>query len=134
MKLPLRASVIASVAVLGVGLVAPASGSFAKNGSSEKNRTIKTGTCSNAANWKLKAKPDDGLLEVEFEVDSNRVGEVWAVRIKMNGERLFAGNARTEGRSGSFDVEIEVVDQVGKDRFRAVAKRGTSKCVGALNR
>lgn len=160
MKLLLRAGAVTSVAVLGVALLGPVTGSYAKNGSDDvgnssnqfddddddknddkggrqngkkKNRSIKTGACSNAASWKLKVKPDDGGLEVEFEVDSNRAGEVWSVRLNQNGNRVFTGSDTTEGRSGSFDIEVDVADQVGKDRFRAVAKRGSAKCVGTLN-
>jgi hypothetical protein len=34
-----------------------------------------SGDCSATSTWKLKTKADDGRLEVEFEVDSNRVGQ-----------------------------------------------------------
>src|SRR3954471_18792384 len=46
---------------------------------------VKRGSCSAGAAWKLKAKPDDGGLQVEFEVDSNRAGQTWTVRINDNG-------------------------------------------------
>jgi hypothetical protein len=45
------------------------------------DETIKRGGCSGSAVWKLKAKPDDGRLEVEGEVDSNRAGQMWRWRI-----------------------------------------------------
>ena len=35
---------------------------------------IRRGPCSGTADWKLKAKTDDGGLEVEAEVDSNVTG------------------------------------------------------------
>ena len=41
--------------------------------------TIRTGSCSGSADWKLKAKHDSGVIETEFEVDSNRTGQTWRV-------------------------------------------------------
>ena len=35
---------------------------------------IREGSCTGAASWKLKLSPENGRIEVEFEVDQNRVG------------------------------------------------------------
>ncbi len=43
-----------------------------------------SGSCTNAT-WKLKGKADSGRIEIEFEVDSNKAGQVWAVKITDNG-------------------------------------------------
>src|SRR6187401_1983184 len=48
------------------------------------------GTCSGGTTtWTLKAKPDDGQLEVEFEVDSNVADQVWNVKMTDNGTKIF---------------------------------------------
>src|SRR6476619_5169538 len=59
--------------------VAPAS---ANHGGGNAVRTH--GGCGGPAVWKLKAKPDDGRIEIEAEVDSNHSGQVWHWKIKHN--------------------------------------------------
>ncbi len=51
----------------------------------------RSGRCSAGSTWTMKAKPDDGRIEVDLEVDSNRVGQVWSVVLADNGHRIFAG-------------------------------------------
>ena len=55
----------------------------------------KSGTCSQGATWKLKAKTDDGRIEVEFEVDSNRVGPDLVGPDEDNGVLVHSGTAKT---------------------------------------
>ncbi len=95
-----------------------------------------TGSCSMRSDWKLKAKTEDGgRLKVEFEVDSNRVGQAWNVTITDNGVRVFAGTRKTLAPSGSFTVERLVPNRTGTDRFRAVATQAATgeRCVGTLS-
>ena len=77
--------------------------------------------CGAGATWKLRAKSDNGRIEVDFEVDSNRVGQTWAVRMTDNGVIVFNGTRRTVAPSGSFSVERLVTDRAGTDTFVAVA-------------
>ena len=65
---------------------------------------VNTGSCSMSSDWKLKVKPDDGRLEVEFEVDQNRNGQTWNVMLKHNGNAFFSGQRTTKAPSGSFSV------------------------------
>jgi len=83
--------------------------------------------------WKLKAKPDDGRLEVEFEIDTNRSGQTWAVRVKDNGNSVFSGQRTTGGRSGSFSVEFRTANRSGTDHIRATATRGGTTCSGSVS-
>jgi hypothetical protein len=94
---------------------------------------IKTGSCSGASNWKLKAKPDDGRLETEFEVDQNRNGVRWNVTIKRNGRTAFSGSRTTSAPSGSFSVERRLGNSAGADRITAVAKRAGETCSASLS-
>jgi hypothetical protein len=79
------------------------------------------GNCTGSATSKLKAKPDDGRLEVEFEVDQNRTGVTWKVRIRRNGKRVVKTRATTSGRSGSFSVERKIGNPAGSDDIAARA-------------
>jgi hypothetical protein len=93
---------------------------------------IKRGACSGASDWKLKLSPEDGRIEVEFEVDQNVNGQVWKVAIRHNGERIFAGRRTTKAPSGSFEVRVLAPNTPGTDRFRAAATNLSSgeTCVG----
>ncbi len=81
-----------------------------------------SGHCSAGSTWKMKAKPDDGRIEVELQVDSNRVGQVWSVRTLDNNVLIFSGTRRTTAPSGSFDVELRSANRAGADRFTATAR------------
>lgn len=104
---------------LGLGLaltVLPASPAAADDA------VLRQGTCTGAADVKIKAKHDDGRLEVEGEVDQNRRGHTWRWTITDNGMRVASGTSTTAGPSGSFSVERRVADRAGSDtlRLRAV--------------
>ena len=74
---------------------------------------IKRGSCSGSADWKLKASPENGRIEVEGEVDSNVVGQTWRWRILHDGEVSFSGRATTVAPSGSFERRRLLVDTAG---------------------
>ena len=82
---------------------------------------IKTGQCSGASTWKLKLSPENGQIEVQFEVDQNVVGDSWRVVIKDNGVRVFRGRRTTQAPSGSFEVRKVIADQAGTDNIAAKA-------------
>lgn len=70
----------------------------------------------------LAVKPDNGRLQVEYEVDSNAVGQSWRVGIRDNGVLVARTAATTAGRSGSFSVERRVANRPGPDRIVARAR------------
>jgi hypothetical protein len=127
-----RTTRIAAAGLLTLGLLVPAGSAFAKGGGQE---VIKRGSCSAASDWKLKAKPDDGMLEVEFEVDSNRVGQTWHVTLLKNGNAFFTGNKVTKAPSGSFEVNRRTPNPAGRDTIkgRAVNQASGETCVGQLS-
>jgi hypothetical protein len=92
------------------------------------------GSCSASSTWKLKLKPkpDNGQLEVEFEVDSNVAGQNWRVRLFQNGDRIFRGHRTTHGASGSFTLSVRADDTAGTDAFRGRASNPDTgeTCVG----
>jgi hypothetical protein len=70
----------------------------------------------------LKAKNSNGLIEVEFEVDSNRNGQKWTYTIKRNGVLKASGARLTLAPSGSFTVAKRISNVAGVDRIVATAK------------
>jgi hypothetical protein len=117
--------VVAGALLLSLAAVGPAA-------SAKAGDVIRTGGCSGASDWKLKLSPENGKIEVEVEVDSNRVGQTWAVRIRQNGERIFAGRRVTQAPSGSFTVRVLAPNTAGTDGFRASATNlaNGESCVG----
>src|SRR5215207_5726976 len=95
----------------------------------------RTGVCSGSgANWKLKAKHDDGRVETEFEVDQNRNGRRWNVLIRRNGVVVFRDSRITRPPSGSFSVNRRIANTVGRDRIVATARSvvGGGVCRGVV--
>ncbi len=115
---------LAAALVLTVAGAAPAS---AKAGD-----VIKRGSCSWTSDWKLKLSPEDNGIQVEFEVDSNRSGQTWAVKLFQNGNKIFGGTRTTGGASDSFTVRKVANDTSGTDSFkgRAVNSSTGETCVG----
>ena len=99
--------------------------------SAGQNDVISEGSCADASDWKLKVSPEDGRLEVEFEVDQNVSGDRWRVRIRHDGDLAFRGTRMTHGASGSFTVRIAEIDSAGSDVFRARARKLSTDEVGA---
>jgi hypothetical protein len=103
----------------------------AKGGDANAKRV--TGRCTGGATAKLKAKPDDGRLETEFEVDQNRNGVTWTVTIRRNGARAVSTKATTKAPSGSFSVERRLANGSGADRISARATSPSGQvCTASL--
>jgi hypothetical protein len=109
LKLGLAGVLVASV--MGVGTA-----------SAKEGDIIKTGTCSGASTWKLKLSPENGKIEVDFEVDQNVVGDTWRVSFRDNGVLVFRGSAMTQAPSGSFEVRKVIADRAGPDNIVAKAR------------
>lgn len=116
------------VATLGASSVMAAAPAQASGG----NAVRSSGPCTNHGTWSLKAKPDNGRIEIEFEVDVNRVGQTWHVRITDNQQLVTSRNAITVAPSGSFTVRPHTADRAGVDVIRAHATRGDVTCGGSV--
>jgi len=81
-------------------------------------RVATQGHCSGQASWKLHVAPENGRLQVEFEVHQATAGDRWAVRIRENGAALWSGSRTVQG-DGSFDVKHLARNTTGSDRFAA---------------
>jgi hypothetical protein len=104
--------------------------------SSGKGASVqKSGTCTANSTWTFKAKPDNGRLEVEFEVDQNVSGDTWNVSLRDNGTVFFKGMRVTQPPSGSFTVHRRTANQAGTDLIvgRAKNQRTGEVCRGALS-
>jgi hypothetical protein len=121
----LAASTAAALIAL-MALAGPA-GVAAKDGD-----IIRTGSCSNRSDWKLKLSPENGQIEVEFEVDTPRSGQTWNWTLRKNGNLIGSGSRVTNVRSGSFEVRRVTSNPAGSDFFvgRAVNQTTGEVCRG----
>jgi hypothetical protein len=106
-------------------------GGGARHGGDRGTRVA--GSCTDGSTAKLKVKPDDGRLEVEFEVDQNRNGVRWDVRIRRDGTLVVDRSATTHAPSGSFSVEKKIGNPAGSDRITARATSPSGEvCTASL--
>jgi hypothetical protein len=83
---------------------------------------LRAGTCTSASTSKLKLSPENGRIEVEFEVDQNRNGVRWTVTLERNGSRIARVVRTTRLPSGSFEARVVAGNGPGADAFRARAR------------
>jgi hypothetical protein len=119
----------AATIALSAGVLSPAAASHGGGG----NDVRTSGHCSGSAHWKLKAKPDDGRIEVEGEIDSNVSGQRWTWKLKHDGSVSAHGSQRTGGRSGSFEVKRRMTNLAGKDHFVFRAEHRGQVCRGTIS-
>jgi hypothetical protein len=129
-KLKRKALGLTALALIGTAMVA-----FPTTVAAKQGDVIRTGSCSNSSDWKLKFSPEDGKIEVEFEVDTPRVGQSWNVTLKKNGATFFQGMRTTQAPSGSFTVRRVVSNPAGTDNFvgRAVNQATGEVCRGTAS-
>jgi hypothetical protein len=116
---------------LAVGALAIPGGASASDDDEIRN----AGQCTGGTSSEIKVKPDDGRLEVEFEVDQNQTGDRWKVKLKDNGDVVFKGSAVTGGRSGSFSIEKKIPNRSGTDTIRGTARNtdGGERCAAKVS-
>jgi hypothetical protein len=105
-----------------IGLIAAAMVALAPLGVMAKDGdVIRSGNCTASTDWKLKLSPEDGRIEVEFEVDGSPNGWTWNVKLKRDGVAVWTGQRTTQGPSGSFEVRKVVNDGAGAEKIVARA-------------
>jgi hypothetical protein len=124
MKRSIWIPVAATVAALALPATSPGS----------DNDKRRAGQCTGASTSKIKVKPDDGRLEVEFEVDQNKNNRKWRVKIKDDSTVVVRDTVRTRVPSGSFSFERRIADRRGTHRIKGVArnKRSGERCTAKV--
>jgi hypothetical protein len=119
-----RISAAGGAGFMALALLATPASTLARNGGG--GAITHAGVCSANSTSKIKIKPDNGKIEVEFEVDQNRNNRTWHVVLKDNGTVFFSGNRTTHAPSGSFSVSKLVANGAGTDKITARAVNLTS--------
>jgi hypothetical protein len=127
-KLSNRTAALGIMSALALGTIAslPAHAQSGSGSGGGDGEVRVAGACTAASSSKLKVKHDDGRIEAQFEVDSNRVGQRWNVVMKDNGVIVFSGVRTTLAPSGSFEVERRIPNRAGTDTIVASAKNPTT--------
>ena len=107
-----RATAFITSVLVATTLVAAPMTTSAKDGD-----VIRHGDCTARSDWKLKLSPENGRIEVEFEVDQNRNGHKWNIRMKRNGNLFWRGARRTQPPSGSFEVRKLTRNGAGAEKI-----------------
>ncbi|HVH01293.1 MAG TPA: hypothetical protein VM844_11040 [Miltoncostaeaceae bacterium] len=97
------------------------------NGGGNARDVRVSGTCTLRSTAKLKLSPEDGRVEVEFEVDENRNGKTWNVVMNRNGNRVVSRKAVTRAPSGSFEARAVIAAGAPKTTVTAVARRAATR-------
>lgn len=71
------------------------------------------GTCGTVVH-ELGVEPEDGALEVNFELESATPGEEWGVVVRQDATALFEGR-RTTDEDGELDVDVPARSSGGRD-------------------
>jgi hypothetical protein len=96
-----------------VALFAVLAGPVAATANDRESRT--DGTCGEGATSKLRLEPDDGEIELRFDVAHGRVSGVWRIVVVQEGRVAWRGRARA--RSGRLRVARRLTDLTGVDRI-----------------
>jgi hypothetical protein len=122
-----RATALISSVLIATTLVAAPMTASAKDGD-----IIRRGDCTARSDWKLKLSPENGRIEVEFEVDQNRNGQRWNIKMKRNGNVFWRGSRTTRPPSGSFEVRRLARNGAGTEKIvvRARNPRTGEVCRG----
>ncbi len=109
------AAALVAVGAIGVGPVSAKAGDI-----------VKSGNCTGSTDYKFKVQPRGSTFEYEFEVDSNRNGQTWNLRITDNAAVVFTGARNTVAPSGSFSVKGRTANRSGQDTFVAKASNAST--------
>jgi hypothetical protein len=92
------------------------------------------GNCTRTSDWELELEKEHGRIEVKVDLDTNRSGRAWQVRLWHNGSLTTSVVRRTQ-RDGDLEVERIRTDRRGTDtfRFRAVDRVNGEVCTGSLS-
>lgn len=92
------------------------SASHAKDGD-----VITRGRCPGGVKTKLKASPENGRVEVEYEIDQARTGDRWRVVIKSGGKTILRTVRRVDSL-GNVEVRKLTANLPGTETIRVRGK------------
>jgi hypothetical protein len=94
---------------------------------------IRQSACGGGVKSKLAADDENGRIEVEYEIDDARPGDIWLIVIRKNGAVILRTRKRVNA-AGDAAVRVLTTNGSGNERIAAGATRvgGGGKCGGSL--
>jgi hypothetical protein len=111
---------LALLSLAAVCALAAAPGAEAGSGDPDRGEARVDGTCTGGVRSELRLKADDGLLELEFELDRARAGAQWRIVLVHERRVVWKGMRRTRS-GGSVEVRSTLRDLPGADTVTARA-------------
>ena len=118
---------------LAVALVLPTALAAVPAAPAKDGDVRRAGRCTAASRSKIKLSEENGRIEVEFEVDQNRVGVRWNVVLRKYGAVIRRASRITRAPSGSFELRALTANRAGADRITATATRAGERCSAAAS-
>ena len=118
-----------TVLVIALAVLATPSPVFARGGDDEIRSEFRTsGSCARGISSELRAKGDDGAIELRFELRGARRASTWRVAIVQERDVVWRETGRLRGSSRSLRVERVLRDLPGADAIgvRALGPQGAS--------
>ncbi len=94
---------------------------------------IRQSACGGGVKSKLSASPENGRIEVEYEVDNAQPGDTWRIVIRKNGAVILRTQKRVNA-AGDAEVRVLTANGNGNERIVASATRvgGGGSCGASL--
>ena len=86
---------------LAVALVLPTALAAVPAAPAKDGDVRRAGRCTGASTAKIKLSEENGRIEIEFEVDQNRVGVRWNIVLRRNGTVIRRASRVTRAERGS---------------------------------
>ena len=86
----------------------------------------RAGRCTGASTAKIKLSEENGRIEIEFEVDQNRVGVRWNMVLRGNGTVIRRASRVTRAERGPSSCGHWTANRTGAERITATATRAGS--------
>ncbi|MEI6363041.1 MAG: hypothetical protein WCP95_13000 [Actinomycetes bacterium] len=134
--MPTSRRVLTSAAVAALtfaAAVTPATAAPAKHGDSSRSVQVSAACGSIATTLTLRAR--NSGVEAEYQLDENRNGKTWKLRLSRNGQVLARARRTTIGPSGALHWRVLAVGVANTDALQVTARRRTATCVisGSIN-
>jgi len=120
----MKTSLLSTLALLGLACAPLAT---AKDGD-----LIRRGKCANGIKTKLKASPENGQIEVEYELDNAAPNSLWQITLRKNGVVILRTNRRANS-FGDLNVRKVTPNGNGSDRIEAIARRSSGGAACSLS-
>lgn len=121
-------ALIAAAVVVVAALVAGGAWWMLAGGDDEQSAR---GTCGSAT-YEMSVEPEDGGLEVTFELQSTAPGETWQIVVEQDGTAVLTGERQTD-EDAELDVDVTVSKSDGTSFTVTATPQDGEACTASLD-